>query len=369
MTDAIDLEGEETRTDQPRKSNRLVWFVLPPVLALGGLIIWLGWPDSEPIVELPEEREDIQAAIAPPIVPQSDEPGIDVPAASDTTVPEDPALVGPSYIPPATDDTPSFTESLPSPVIDPFQTSPDEERRSRLQDALNASPVIEVEEIVTVDEVEESTASGESEDVLERRHTLIPGAVIPAALLQGINTDLPGIAVAQVSRDVYDSISGTRLLIPRGSRIFGRYGSELVVSDERVLVTWERIDLPNGDAIKLGEVIGADPSGNAGLKDQVHRGTGKALTVTGLTSLITASLAYAADVSDPTVLRPTGDGGLVQEPSIAREATQEVSRQYGDIVAQVAQRHLDRGTTLTIRPGYEFVIQIAEEINLNPYSP
>ena len=79
--------------------------------------------------------------------------------------------------------------------------------------------------------------------------------------MQGINTDLPGIALVHESRDVYDSKTGTRLLIHRGSRVFGRYGSELVVLHERVLVTWERIDLPNGD------VIEADSSGHAGLKD------------------------------------------------------------------------------------------------------
>ena len=174
--------------------------------------------------------------------------------------------------------------------------------------------------------------------------------------MQGINTDLPGIALAQVSRDVYDSKTGTRLLIPRGSRVFGRYGSETVVSAERVLVTWERLDLPNGDVINLGDVISADPSGNAGLKDLIHRGMGRALTETGLTSLITAGLTYATNANDLGVLRETSQGRFVQEPSYESEATREIAHNYGEIVGQIAQRHLDRGTTLTIRPGYELVI-------------
>ncbi len=232
-----------------------------------------------------------------------------------------------------------------------------------------ASPIVPFEEISAEDAVGLTGSTLESNDAPAEQHTLTPGAVIPSVLMQGINTDLPGIAVAQVSRDVYDSRTGTRLLIPRGSRVFGTYGSEPVVSDERVLVSWERIDLPNGDVIDLGSVIGADQSGNAGLKDQVRRGTGKALTVTGLTSLITAGLTHAANANDPEVLRETGDGRFIQEPSYRTEATREVASQYGQIVGQIAQRHLDQGTTLTIRPGYEFAIQIAEEISLSPYFP
>ena len=101
--------------------------------------------------------------------------------------------------------------------------------------------------------------------------------------------------------------------------------------------------------IELDEVVGADQSGYAGLKDQVHRRTGRALTVTGLTSLITAGLTHAANANDPAILRESGAGQFVEEPSLSRDATREVARQYGDLVTQIAQGYLDRGPTLTIR--------------------
>ena len=368
MTESPELYGEDQTDDDLSKRKRFVWILIPVVIVIGGIGIWITWPDSEEIVEMPEELEEIAAATAPPIIPQTSDSPIDVPAASEVLPEEDPALAGPTYIPPDQLDMPGTqVESLDVPIADPFQTTPHDEQRSRLQDALNASMVVEVKVIVdeTANESESNTST--NEEPTERRYVLKPGTVIPSVLMQGINTDLPGIALAQVSRDVYDSKTGTWLLIPRGSRVFGRYGSEAVVSEERVLVTWERIDFPNGEVLELGEVIGADPSGNAGLKDQVHRGTARALTVTGLTSLITAGLAHATNANDPEVLRETSEGRFVEEPSYTSEATQEVARQYGEIVGQIAQRHLDRGTTLTIRPGYEFVIQFAEEVSLTPY--
>ena len=367
MIDEIELQGDETALVKKRNNKQRIWFIIPPLLLLGGFGVWLLWPISNDVVEEARELADLPAATAPPIVPQADESTTDVPAAPETTTVEDPALAGPAYIPPAVDDTPISSEAPDLPVIDPFQTTPYDERRSRFQDALTASPIVEFEEIPTEDAVGQSGSPLESNDIPAEQYTLTPGAVIPSVLMQGINTDLPGIAVAQVSRDVYDSRTGTRLLIPRGSRVFGTYGSEPVVSDQRVLVSWERIDLPNGGVIDLGNVIGADQSGNAGLKDQIRRGTGKALTVTGLTSLITAGLTQAANANDPEVLRETGDGRFIQEPSYRAEATREVARQYGEIVAQIARRHLEQGTTLTIRPGYEFAIQIVEEISLNRY--
>ncbi len=370
MSDSTELQGEEAPAVSTRSRKRFVLLIfIPAIVAIGGVIIWLMLSTAEDVVEEPiEELEEIAAATAPPIVPQTSEPTIDVPAVSDATTTEDLGTDGPLYIPPEVADVPSYTEPLDVPVIDPFQTTPYDEQRSRLQDALNASPVVDIQAIVAEEEESASVGSTPEQGSLNpKRYTLTPGAVIPSVLVQGINTDLPGIAVAQVSRNVYDSRTGARLLIPRGSRIFGTYGTDQQLSDQRVLVSWERIDLPNGKAIELERVIGADQSGNAGLSDQVHRRTGQALTVTGLTSLITAGLTYAAETKDPEVLQETSQGRFVQEPSYTGGATREIAEQYGNIVGQIAQRHLDQGPTLTIRPGYEFAIQIAEEISLTPY--
>ena len=371
MSDSAELQGEEQAPVARSKRLQTMYFVIGIVSVLGGFGIWLTWPTSNDVVEVPQELEDIAAAAAPAIVPTTNESAIDVPTAGDLNASPEPSIAGPAYIPPAVNEPSVRSDSLAMPEVELLtaSTASYEERRSRLLDALHASPVVEFEPIVDDVESEPASSRTASKDVADKRHALTPGAVIPSVLVQGINTDLPGIAVAQVSRDVFDSNTGTRLLIPRGSRVFGTYGSEPPVSDQRVLVTWERIDLPNGNTLDLQEAIGADQSGNAGLKDQVHRRTGRALTVTGLTSLITAGLAHASNANDPAVLRETALGHLVEEPSLRADATRAVAQQYGDLVSRIAEQHLDRGPTLTVRPGYEFAIQIAEEISLNPYLP
>lgn len=367
MKESADLQGEETTPNALTSRVRMMLTIIPVLLVFGGIVLWMTWPSSEEFVAQSDELQEIPAATAPPIVPASNDVSIDVPMNSAVPTTVDPNSDRPSYIPPAMADISAIPAPLETPLIDLMATTSYEEQRSKLLDALNADPVVDFDPIE--DEPESVSLSPTRNDRLDRKYALIPGSVIPSVLLQGINTDLSGIAVAQVSRDVYDSTTGSVLLIPRGSRIFGRYGTELLLSDERVLVTWERIDLPNGGVIDLEDVIGADQSGNSGLKDQVHRHTGRALTVTGLSSLISAGLAHAASASDPALLRETADGRFIQEQTFSDQATRNVTQQYGDILGQIAQQHLDQRPTLTIRSGYEFVIQIAEEIKLNPYLP
>ena len=367
MTETPDLQGEEATPGIEPNRKKLVLLLIPAVLVMGVIAIWVTWPTSNEVAEELKEREDLPAAKPPPIVPQVSERTIDVPSTIDAPSTEESPDNDPLYIPPAVEDIPVYSDTLELPAVNPFALTPHDERRSRLQHALNASPIVKVVPVDMEDEGEPQSATNDSVETHDESHALTPGAVIPSVLLQGINTDLPGIAVAQVSRDVYDSRTGTKLLIPRGSRIFGTYGSELQLSDQRVLVSWERIDLPNGKTITLESVVGADQSGNAGLQDQVHRRTRQALAVTGLTSLITSGLTHAANSDDPTALQETLEGRFVQEPSYAGEATREISQQYGNIVGQIAQRYLDQGPTRTIRPGYEFTIQLMAEVRLSPY--
>ena len=146
MTESIELQGEDEAVDDKRKRKRFVWFMIPAVVLVGGIGIWVTWPDADEFTDVPEDLEEIAAATAPPIIPPSNESRIDVPAAF---AEERPVPPQPTYIAPAIPDTPSpATKSLDVPIADPFLTTPYDEHRSRLQDALNASMVVEVKEIV-----------------------------------------------------------------------------------------------------------------------------------------------------------------------------------------------------------------------------
>ncbi|TCV69321.1 type IV secretion system protein VirB10 [Neorhizobium sp. S3-V5DH] len=96
------------------------------------------------------------------------------------------------------------------------------------------------------------------------------GSVIPVTLISGINSDLPGRITAQVSQNVYDSATGHRLLIPQGTKLFGRYDSKVSFGQSRVLVVWSDIIFPNGSTLQIGGMAGTDAEGYGGFNDRVN---------------------------------------------------------------------------------------------------
>src|SRR3546814_4754228 len=103
--------------------------------------------------------------------------------------------------------------------------------------------------------------------------TLQAGSVIAASLITGLNSDLPGLVTAQVTENVYDSVTGRSLLILQGSRLIGSYDSVVVFGQSRALVVWQRIILPDGSSIRIDNVPATDTQGYAGLSDRIDRHT------------------------------------------------------------------------------------------------
>lgn len=101
-------------------------------------------------------------------------------------------------------------------------------------------------------------------------YELRAGFIVPAVLISGVNSDLPGQIVAQVSQDVFDTATGKWRLIPQGSRLVGQYSSDIAYGQSRVLVAWQRIVFPDGKAMDIGSMPGADSAGYAGFRDQVN---------------------------------------------------------------------------------------------------
>ncbi len=94
------------------------------------------------------------------------------------------------------------------------------------------------------------------------------GTIIPAAPVRGINSDLPGQVIATVTQPIYDTATGRFLLIPQGSRLIGRYVSQVALG-QRVLLVWLRLVLPDTSSIALDKLPGIDPAGYVGLEDGV----------------------------------------------------------------------------------------------------
>lgn len=178
------------------------------------------------------------------------------------------------------------------------------------------------------------------------------GSVIPATLISGINSDLPGRIIAQVSQNVYDSTTGYRLLIPQGARLFGRYDSKVAFGQARVLVVWTDLILPNGQTLQIGGMAGSDPEGYGGFRDRVNNHTIRTFTAAALIALI-------------------GTGIDASMPESSTRATQDTAsdaarRNFAESFGRVAERTIDRNLnvqpTLEIRPGYRFNVLVDQDI-------
>lgn len=194
----------------------------------------------------------------------------------------------------------------------------------------------------------------------ERRTAGMPlelktGAVIPGVMLTGVNSDLPGNMIAQVSQHVFDSATGRHLLIPQGSRIYGVYDSRIVYGQQRVLIAWNRLIFPDGSSISLGAMPGADMGGMAGLHDDVNNHYMRIFGSALMMSLVSGGMAYALDgVNDST---ETDNGTRMTD-----EMTAALAQQLGQTTTTLLQRNLSIKPTLEIRPGYQFNIVVTRDV-------
>jgi type IV secretion system protein VirB10 len=178
------------------------------------------------------------------------------------------------------------------------------------------------------------------------------GTVIPAALVTGIRSDLPGQITAQVTENVYDSPTGQSLLIPQGSRLIGAYDSQVAFGQSRVLLVWTRLILPNGRGIVLERQLGADPAGYAGLEDEVDNHWGTLFKTAILSTLLGVGTELGSSGEESDVVRAL------------RRGAGDTLNQTGQ---QVVRRNLNIQPTLTIRPGFPVRVIVNRDLVLAPY--
>ena len=177
------------------------------------------------------------------------------------------------------------------------------------------------------------------------------GAVIPAALITGIRSDLPGQITAQVTENIYDSPTGRLLLVPQGTRIIGQYDNNVQFGQRRALLVWNRLIFPNGRSIVLERQPGADTQGYAGLEDGVDYHWWDLAKAAGLSTLLAVGTELA--VSD--------DDRLVRA---IRDGAQDTINDAGQ---QIVRRQLQVAPTLTIRPGFPVRVIVTRDLVLEPY--
>lgn len=195
---------------------------------------------------------------------------------------------------------------------------------------------------------ERRTVSLQRLDAAPSGALLQAGSVIPAALITGIRSDQPGLVTAQVTQNVYDSLTGRRLLIPQGARLIGEYESDVGFGQRRVLLAWNRLILPDGRSIVLERQPAADPSGYAGLEDGVDYHWGGVLKA----ALVSTLLGVGSEL---------GSGSDSDLARALRRGSQDSVNRAGE---QIVSRELDIRPTLTIRPGFPVRVLVTRDIVL-----
>lgn len=182
------------------------------------------------------------------------------------------------------------------------------------------------------------------------------GFVIPATLISGINSSLPGQIIAQVSQNVYDTATGSHLLVPQGSRLVGNYGSDVEYGQSRVLIGWQRIIFPDGKALDIGDMPGADGAGYSGFKDKVNNHYFRIFGSAFLMSGVTAGVALSQD---------TGSGNGDDRQRASDAMSEALGQQLGQVTAAMIAKNLNIAPTLEIRPGYRFNVVVTKDMSFS----
>ena len=185
-----------------------------------------------------------------------------------------------------------------------------------------------------------------------QKYEIKTGSVIPAAMVTSVNSDLPGNMIAQVTQNIYDTATGKYLLIPQGTKLFGVYDSRVIIGQQRVLVAWNRLVFPDGSAMTIPSIPGADMAGNSGFNQKVDNHYFRIFGSSILMALITAGTAYAVDESNNSD----------NENSLSSQLNSTLAQQLGQTTSSLLQKNLNIKPTLEIEPGYQFNIVLTKDL-------
>jgi type IV secretion system protein VirB10 len=187
-------------------------------------------------------------------------------------------------------------------------------------------------------------------------YQIMAGTIISAALVTGINSDLPGEIIATVTENVYDTVTGHYLLVPQGSRLLGQYDSQVTYGQRRILLVWTRLLMPDGSSIVLDRLPGVDGAGYSGVEDGVNWHWGRIFAGAALTTLLGVNAQLVAANTN------TSSGSIV---TATRQSAQDSVNQVGQ---QITRKNLSIQPTLTARPGLPLNVIVNKDIVLRPYS-
>lgn len=191
-------------------------------------------------------------------------------------------------------------------------------------------------------------------------HELKAGSIIPATMVNGLNSDLPGVVIAIVRENVYSSITRQFLLIPQGSRLVGSYDSHVIYAQERVAVAWNKLIYPDGSSSNLKAIPGTDIEGYSGFYDQVDNKYWKIFGASFVMGVITGAMQYSQSSNTSNIQSMT-------TPTVGQTMSSSLGQQMGQTGLMITQKNLNVQPTLVIRPNYAFNIILTSDLTLKPF--
>lgn len=183
-------------------------------------------------------------------------------------------------------------------------------------------------------------------------YEILAGTSIAASLITGLNSDLPGEVTAQITENVYDTVTGQTLLIPQGSKLIGSYDIVVAFGQSRALLVWQRIIMPDGSSVQIDNLPATDAAGYAGLSDKVDYHTWTLLKGIGLSTLLGVGTATTFGSSQ---------SNLVQA---IEQSTEESTNQAGQ---RIVEKDLNIQPTIKVRPGWPLRVIVSKDLVLRPY--
>jgi type IV secretion system protein VirB10 len=176
-------------------------------------------------------------------------------------------------------------------------------------------------------------------------YTVVQGTLIEASLETAISTDLSGNVAAVVSHDVW-SFDMSRILIPRGSRLYGRYEADTDAGQRRVMIAWDRIVTTDGQSVELA-AYGTDRIGRSGLPGKVRNHFLQRFGTAALISVIGAVPTLAAEKYDDEV---------------ASETAENLGNDLGEAVNEVMADYLSIPPTISVNQGAVVMVRVDADI-------
>ena len=187
------------------------------------------------------------------------------------------------------------------------------------------------------------------------------GTVIPAILDTQINSDLPGMIIAHVSRPVRDTRTGRAVLIPAGAKLIGDYDQHIATGQKRLLVIWRRVQFPDASTLALEKMPGLDARGQAGFQDKVDNHYWRTFGSALLLSVISAAAQQSQ--GDIQTIDEAGRRTFTRQEALSAE----LGRQWGELGRETIKKNFDIQPSLVIRPGFRFNVLVNKDLILPPY--